>query len=141
MPKNGQNDLKFGHNMHYGDSNQFLKFCENLPKMMIFWPKIRFFKILLLDFWIYIFHGKRFTPQENEPIGLIFGIHVPQGYLQQKLLKIFQIFDVLVILWRPICAKMVFLLNFYSILIKKSPLGTHQAPSNDQNTEYPKAFQ
>ena len=32
MPKNGQNDLKFGHNMHYGDSNHFLKFWQNLPK-------------------------------------------------------------------------------------------------------------
>ena len=32
MPKNGQNDLKFGHNMHYGDSNHFLNFWQNLPK-------------------------------------------------------------------------------------------------------------
>ena len=32
MPKNGQNDLKFEHNMHYGDSNCFLKFWQNLPK-------------------------------------------------------------------------------------------------------------
>ena len=32
MPKNGQNDLKFEHNMHYGDSNHFLKFWQNLPK-------------------------------------------------------------------------------------------------------------
>ena len=32
MPKNGQNDLKFGHNMHYGDLNDFLKFWQNLPK-------------------------------------------------------------------------------------------------------------
>ena len=32
MPKNGQNDLKFGHNMHYGDSNHFQKIWQNLPK-------------------------------------------------------------------------------------------------------------
>ena len=32
MPKNGKNDLKFGHNMHYGDSNHFLKFWQNLSK-------------------------------------------------------------------------------------------------------------
>ena len=32
MPKNGQNDLKFGHNMQYGDFNHFLKFWKNLPK-------------------------------------------------------------------------------------------------------------
>jgi len=32
MPKNGQNDLKFRNNMHYGDSNHFLKFWQNLPK-------------------------------------------------------------------------------------------------------------
>ena len=34
----------------------------------------------------------------------------------------FWIFGVLVILWSPICAKMAFLLNFYSILTKKKPL-------------------
>ena len=32
MPKNCQNGLKFEHNMHYGDSNNFLKFWQNLPK-------------------------------------------------------------------------------------------------------------
>ena len=40
MHKNGQNDLKFRHNMHYWDSNQFLKFCKNLPKSDDVWPKI-----------------------------------------------------------------------------------------------------
>ena len=32
MSKKGQNDLKFGHKMHYGDFNHFPKFCQNLFK-------------------------------------------------------------------------------------------------------------
>ena len=32
MPKNGQNDLKFGHNMYYDHFYPFLKFGQNLSK-------------------------------------------------------------------------------------------------------------
>ena len=41
--KNGQNDLKFRHNMHYGDSNHFLKFCQNLSKNHDFLAKNPYF--------------------------------------------------------------------------------------------------
>ena len=45
MPKNGKNELKFRHNMHYRNSNHFLKFCENLPKNDDFFAKnLIFFK-------------------------------------------------------------------------------------------------
>ena len=32
MHRTDQNNLKFEQNMHYGDSNDFPKFCQNLPK-------------------------------------------------------------------------------------------------------------
>ena len=32
MPKNGQNDLKFGHNMYYDHFYLFFKFCQNSSK-------------------------------------------------------------------------------------------------------------
>ena len=32
MPKNGQNNLKFGHNMYYDHFYPFLKFGQNLLK-------------------------------------------------------------------------------------------------------------
>ena len=39
MPKNGQNDLKFGHNMHYGILIIYKKIIKIYQKIMIFWPK------------------------------------------------------------------------------------------------------
>ena len=39
MPKNGQDDLKFGQNMYYDhfiDFENFVKICQ---KMVIFWQK------------------------------------------------------------------------------------------------------
>ena len=32
MPKNDQNDLKFGHNMYYDNCYQFYFFCKELLK-------------------------------------------------------------------------------------------------------------
>ena len=43
MSKNGQNDLKFGQKMHYGDSNHFQKICQNLSKNDDFLAKNPYF--------------------------------------------------------------------------------------------------
>ena len=50
MHKNGQNDLKFGHNMHYGDTNNFLVFAK---KCLLFGQKINlyFLKRLSCQNW------------------------------------------------------------------------------------------
>ena len=63
MPKNGQNDLKFGHKMHYGDSNQFLKFCENLPKNDDFLAK----NLIFFKFYGSIFGFQFSTEKDSRP--------------------------------------------------------------------------
>ena len=60
MPKNGQNDLKFGHHMYCDHFYPFFKFCQNLSKngalafiTTLVWAKIPLeaynFAIYLLD--------------------------------------------------------------------------------------------
>ena len=72
-PKNGLNDIQFGHNMYYDDFNRFQK---NWRKMLIFWPKIGFFLICGPNFSLAVFGGKFMRFQENGPICLIFYINV-----------------------------------------------------------------
>ena len=53
MPKNGQNDLKFGHNMYYVNFYPFLKFCQNLPKNGDFLAKKSSFFIFYVTISVY----------------------------------------------------------------------------------------
>ena len=59
MFKNVKNVPKFGHKMHYGDSNYFPKFCQNLLKNYDFLAKNPyFFKLYDLIFVFKIFNEK-----------------------------------------------------------------------------------
>ena len=117
MSEIGQNNLKFGHKMHYRDSNQFPKFCQ---KTDFFAKTLCFFK-LYGWFPFLSFQRKNSLVPGKWYIWPNFSYKCALGYPHKYIVWIF---CVLVILWSPICAKMAFLLNFYSILTKKSPIGT-----------------
>ena len=57
MPKNSQNDLKLGHNMHYGDFNRFLKFWQNLSKNVDLMAKKQAFLNLTAQFFFFFLYG------------------------------------------------------------------------------------
>ena len=77
MPKNGLNDLKFGHNKNYDDFNRFQKNWQNLAKNVDFLAENQHFFFCGFNFSLAVFIKKFMRFQENGPICLIFGIYVP----------------------------------------------------------------
>ena len=58
MPKNGLNDLKFGHNKNYDDFNRFQKNWQNLAKNVDFLAENQHFFFLQVQFFISGFRQK-----------------------------------------------------------------------------------
>ena len=80
MPKKGQNDLKFGHNIYYVNVLNFKDFVKNCQKIIILLLKINDFSFFFwFDFRFFILDGLFMHFQGNGPIGLIFGTIVPSG--------------------------------------------------------------
>ena len=61
MSKNGKNIPKFGHKMHYGDSNYFPKFCQNLSKNDDFLAKNPYFFKLYGSIFVFKFSTEKLS--------------------------------------------------------------------------------
>ena len=84
MPKNGQNDLKFGHNMYCDHFYPFFKFCQNLSKNCDFLAKNRHFLDFTSRFPLFNFQRKTYQVLGKWTKWANFLYKCSLGYLLQK---------------------------------------------------------